>query len=163
MTDVRLAFSDLDDDFRTEEEVTDMNALASGEIHIIDIGNYTLRHIASMSLSTMRVYMNFLQNAYPVRLKAMHIINCPTSLNHMMAITRPFIHEEVYKMVSVSNFEDIELIFKGFQLQIHFHTEGIERLYEHVPRDMLPTEYGGKAGSLSEIKTKIQNVFDKKR
>lgn len=104
MTDARLTFSDLDDDLQTEEEVKDMDLLASGEIHILDIANYTLRHIASMSLTTMRTYNNFLLHAYPVRLKALHIINCPTSLNRMVAIMRPFIPDEVFKMVSKGHF-----------------------------------------------------------
>ena len=46
---------------------------------------------------------------------------------------------------------------------MHFHTDGLESLYDHVPRDMLPSEYGGKAGSLSEIKIKWRNVLQKKR
>lgn len=46
---------------------------------------------------------------------------------------------------------------------MHFHTNGIESLYEHVPRDMLPTEYGGKAESLSVIKRKWYTILDKKR
>ncbi|TMW49155.1 hypothetical protein DOY81_005745 [Sarcophaga bullata] len=144
MNDARLIFSDLDDGLQTEEEVEDMDLLASGEIHILDIANYTLRHIASMSLTTMRTYNHFLVHAYPVRLKALHVINCPTSLNRMMAIMRPFIPDEVFKM-------------------IHFHTDGIESLYDHVPREMLPSEYGGRAGSLSEIKIKWRNVLQKKR
>ncbi|KAM7348551.1 alpha-tocopherol transfer protein-like [Cochliomyia hominivorax] len=144
MTDVRFIYSDLEENFNDDSEIDDMETLANGEIHIVDIGNYTLRHMASMSLMTMRTYMNFLQHAYPVRLKAMHVINCPTFLNRMVAITRPFIHEDVFKM-------------------IHFHTNGIESLYEHVPRDMLPLEYGGKAESLSVIKTKWWNVMLKNR
>ncbi|XP_065364258.1 alpha-tocopherol transfer protein-like [Calliphora vicina] len=144
VADVRFIYSDVEEDFANDAEVEEMESLASGEIHIVDIGNYSLRHMASMSLMTMRTYMNFLQHAYPVRLKAMHIINCPTYLNRMVAITRPFIHEDVFKM-------------------IHFHTDGIESLYEHVPRDMLPSEYGGKAESLSVIKSKWWNILTKKR
>lgn len=100
MTDVRFIYSDLEEDYDQESEVVDMNSLADGEIHIVDIGNYTLSHMASMSILTMRTYMNFLQHAYPVRLKATHVINCPPFLNRMIAVMKPFIHDEVFKMVS---------------------------------------------------------------
>lgn len=35
-------------------------------------------------------------------------------------------------------------------LQIMAHSN-IESLYEHVPKYLLPTEYGGEAGSIAEI------------
>ncbi|XP_073830645.1 alpha-tocopherol transfer protein-like [Musca autumnalis] len=143
MTDTRFTYNDLTENFNEVSSTEsakdedcdiddDMSSLSSGEIHIVDIANYTLRHIANMSLMVMRAYMNFLQEAYPVRLKAMHIINCPTHVNRMVTITKPFIREEVFNMT-------------------HFHTKGLDTLYEHVPRDMLPVDYGGKAGSLADI------------
>lgn len=107
--------------------------ISNGEIQICDIGDYTLSHMARISFTALRMYMNFLQEAYPVRLRAMHIINCPPFLNKMVSIVKPFIHEDVYKM-------------------IHFHTEGMDSLYEKVPRHMLPDEYGGNAGDIKDIK-----------
>ncbi|XP_059224120.1 alpha-tocopherol transfer protein-like isoform X2 [Stomoxys calcitrans] len=163
MTDVRFTYNDLQENFdelgnkdhddksdkhdienEEQEEEDDLSSLANGEIHIVDIANYTLRHLASMSLMVMRTYMNYLQEAYPVRLKAMHIINCPTHLNHMVAITKPFIREEVFNM-------------------IHFHIQGFETLYEHVPRNMLPMDYGGKAKSLADITTQWWEIVKKNR
>lgn len=100
MSDSRFTYSDLTDDYSQNNQTdVDMSSLASGEIHIMDISNYTLRHMASMSLMVMRSYMNYMQEAYPIRLKAMHVINCPSYLNRMLAITKPFIREEVFKLV----------------------------------------------------------------
>lgn len=47
--------------------------------------------------------------------------------------------------------------------QIHFHTDGLEGLYDQVPRDMLPADYGGKARSLADITTEWWNIVYKKR
>uniref|UniRef100_A0A0A1WIT5 Clavesin-2 n=1 Tax=Zeugodacus cucurbitae TaxID=28588 RepID=A0A0A1WIT5_ZEUCU len=77
--------------------------ISNGEIQICDIGDYTLSHMARISFTALRMYMNFLQEAYPVRLRAMHIINCPPFLNKMVSIVKPFIHEDVYKMVTIPN------------------------------------------------------------
>ncbi|XP_075157167.1 alpha-tocopherol transfer protein-like [Haematobia irritans] len=134
--------NDADDGYDDDDD--DMATLANGEIHIVDIANYTLRHLASMSLMVMRTYMNYLQEAYPVRLKTMHIINCPTQLHRMVAITRPFIREDVFNL-------------------IHFHTDGFETLYEHVPRDMLPVDYGGTARSLADITAQWWEIVKKNR
>lgn len=46
-------------------------------------------------------------------------------------------------------------------MQIRYHTEGMDSLYKEVPRDMLPNEYGGKAGTVAELKAKgIQSIRD---
>jgi hypothetical protein len=36
-------------------------------------------------------------------------------------------------------------------LQFFFHCSGYEALYEHVPREALPREYGGKLASVEEL------------
>lgn len=93
---------DDDDDseifYDDEEEFYDKH-LADGQIHIMDVENYTLGHMTNMSLSLTRTYMKYLQEAYPLRLKALHVINCPAYFNRMLAITRPFIRDDVFQMV----------------------------------------------------------------
>ncbi|XP_062139678.1 alpha-tocopherol transfer protein-like [Drosophila sulfurigaster albostrigata] len=117
--------------------------IADGDIHIVDINGYTMRHLAYVSIFVLRVQMKFLQEAYPSRLKAVHIINCPSFLDRMMAMMKPFIREEILQLM-------------------HYHTEGLDSLYEKIPRDMLPNEYGGKAGSMTELKAQwIQNMKEK--
>ncbi len=37
-------------------------------------------------------------------------------------------------------------------MQIHFHTEGSNTIFQFIPQDVLPVEFGGKGGSLHEIK-----------
>ncbi|XP_060663464.1 alpha-tocopherol transfer protein-like [Drosophila nasuta] len=117
--------------------------IADGDIHIVDINGYTMRHLAYVSIFVLRVQMKFLQEAYPSRLKAVHIINCPSFLDRMMAMMKPFIREEILQLM-------------------HYHTEGLDSLYEKIPRDMLPNEYGGKAGSMAELKAQwLQNIKEK--
>ncbi|XP_017871272.1 PREDICTED: alpha-tocopherol transfer protein [Drosophila arizonae] len=114
--------------------------LADGDVQIVDMTGYTMRHLAYVSIFVLRVYMKFLQEAYPSRLRAMHIINCPSILDKMMSLFKPFIREDVYQM-------------------INYHTEGMESLYQLVPREMLPVEYGGKAGTVAEIKQKWMQIM----
>ncbi|XP_053951152.1 alpha-tocopherol transfer protein-like [Anastrepha ludens] len=127
-----------------ENDALEDNFISNGEVQICDISGYTLSHLTRISYPTLRMYMNFLQEAYPVRLRAMHIINCPSFLNSMIAIVKPFINDHVYNM-------------------IQFHTEGLDSLYEKVPRDLLPNEYGGKAGPIAELKQKWAEELKTKR
>ncbi|XP_055601862.1 alpha-tocopherol transfer protein [Uranotaenia lowii] len=96
-----------------------------GDIPIFDMNGFTLRHLTKVILSTLRVYMRYTQEAHPVRLKAIHVINCTPFLDRVMYIVRPFMKKRVSEM-------------------LHFHLPNSESIYEHVPKDILPDEYGGK-------------------
>lgn len=46
---------------------------------------------------------------------------------------------------------------------MHFHKPDSDTLYQFVPKDLLPTEYGGKSGDVKDIKADIKMALDKKR
>ncbi|XP_068141285.1 clavesin-2 isoform X2 [Drosophila tropicalis] len=144
MADARFTMPDVE---KTEKELAAGNLsdsdIAEGDVQVVDIKGYTMRHLAYVSIFVLRVYMRFLQEAYPSRLRALHIINCPSFIDRMLTVMRPFIREEVHKMIK-------------------YHTEGLESLYEDVPKDMLPEEYGGKAGTMAELKTKWLRTLKEK-
>ncbi|SPP78730.1 alpha-tocopherol transfer protein-like [Drosophila guanche] len=144
MSDARFTMPDVEPKVGEGElgELDDSD-IADGDVQIVDIEGYTLRHLAYVSIFVLRIYMKFLQEAYPSRLRAMHVINCPSYLDRLISMMSPFLREEVRNM-------------------IHYHTEGIESLYRQVPKDMLPEEYGGKAGSIAELKARgIQSIKEK--
>lgn len=138
--------------------------IAEGDVQIVDINGYTMRHLAYISIFVLRVYMKFVQEAYPSRLRAVHIINCPSFLDRMMAMMKPFIREEVFQMVCTSHSASPGHLYNSryAKFQIKYHTEGLDSLYEVVPRDMLPVEYGGKAGTIAEIKAHWMRVLKEK-
>jgi len=111
----------------------DPNGLTDGEIPVFDMTGFSLRHLTKVVLSSLRCYMKYTQEAHPVRLKQIHVINCSPFLDRVLALLKPFIKSEVFKL-------------------IHFHAPGSETLYKFVPLEMLPNEYGGKAGSLKVLK-----------
>jgi len=43
--------------------------------------------------------------------------------------------------------------------QIHVHGSDRTSFYEHVPKAILPTEYGGEAGSMAEHCGEIHKYF----
>lgn len=46
-----------------------------------------------------------------------------------------------------------------FKFQIHVHNE-LETLYEYVPKDVLPEEYGGYAGPIADINSMYWFYFN---
>ncbi|KAJ6616101.1 Clavesin-1, partial [Pseudolycoriella hygida] len=111
----------------------DENGLTDGEIPIFDMAGFSLRHLTKVVLSSLRCYMKYTQEAHPVRLKQIHVINCAPFLDRVLALLKPFMKNEVFKL-------------------IHFHAPGSDTLYKFVPLEMLPNEYGGKAGSIEVLK-----------
>lgn len=80
----------------------DKNVLSDGEIPIFDMAGFSLRHLTKLVLSSMRIYMKYTQEAHPVRLKQIHVINCSSYLDRILSIVKPFIKSEVFKLVSVN-------------------------------------------------------------
>ncbi|XP_036339651.1 alpha-tocopherol transfer protein-like [Rhagoletis pomonella] len=130
------------DGFASDEE--NVETFANGDVQIFDMNGYTLKHLSRMTFSTLRIYMAFLQEALPVHLKAIHIINCPPYLDKVVSIMKPFISSEVFKL-------------------IRFHTVSLDSLYEHVPRSILPEEYGGTGGKIADLKAILLSELAHKR
>lgn len=49
----------------------------------------------------MIIALCYLQEAHPVRLKAIHVINCTTFLDRVMYLVKPFMKKQVANMVSI--------------------------------------------------------------
>ncbi|ALC48685.1 CG3823, partial [Drosophila busckii] len=137
---IKVFFMVADCRFATEQEAR----LSDGEIPIFDMAGYTLRHLTRTSLQALRVYMKFVQEAHPVRLKAIHVLNCPSFLDKVLTVVKPFIKSEVFKL-------------------IHFHLPNAETPFKHFPRSMLPQEYGGQAGAMSELKAHWLQLLQQQR
>lgn len=48
-------------------------------------------------------------------------------------------------------------------MQMHFHKPDSDTLYKFVPKDLLPTEYGGKSGDVKDIKAAVKKALDSHR
>lgn len=137
---IKVFFMVADCRFATETD----GRLSDGEIPIFDMAGYTLRHLTKTVLSSLRVYMKFVQEAHPVRLKEVHVLNCPTYLDKVLTVVKPFIKSEVFKL-------------------IHFHLPNADTPYKHFPRAMLPEEYGGSAGKMSHLKQQWMQLLQQHR
>ncbi|XP_026326024.1 alpha-tocopherol transfer protein-like isoform X2 [Hyposmocoma kahamanoa] len=116
-----------------DTRLTEDDDIPAGEIPIFDSANVSLKFIGKINLSVLRKYMLYTQEAIPIRLKQVHIINAPAYIGKIHAILKPFIKTEVAKLIK-------------------FHEPNSTTLYKDIPQELLPNEYGGQAGSIEQIK-----------
>lgn len=121
-------------DVRFHLPIEDHRKMESGEIVIFDMKNFTLRHLTRAVISTLRLISKYLQTSHPVRLVQLHVVNCSPAVTRALIFIRPFFYAKLYNC-------------------LHFHKVGaLENLYQYVPREILPSDYGGQATSMIEMK-----------
>ncbi|XP_043468151.1 alpha-tocopherol transfer protein-like [Leptopilina heterotoma] len=102
-----------------------------GHVILIDMHGSQMGHVSRMNPSVAKKSLLYLQDALPVRLKEIHVMNVSPIFDLMMMICRPFMKKELLDM-------------------LHLHTTK-ESLEEYIPLEILPNEAGGKAGPLSKF------------
>ncbi|XP_063224844.1 alpha-tocopherol transfer protein-like [Bacillus rossius redtenbacheri] len=108
-----------------------------GVEYVCDLQGVSLAHVARSPPALVRRFLLCFQDAFPVRIKGLHFINAPVFVDAILSVFKPFLKEKIRN-------------------RIHIHSS-LESLYDLFPRDMLPNEYGGQAGSVREMNDWWQN------
>lgn len=110
-------------DIRLIEEVA-----ISGDIFLFDIANLTLNHITKLAHPLLKKIVQATEQAYPQRLKQIHIINAPPFADRIVNMFKMFMKEKIRN-------------------RFYIHS-GYKTLYDYIPQSMLPEEYGGDGKSV---------------
>ncbi|XP_075169420.1 alpha-tocopherol transfer protein-like [Haematobia irritans] len=121
----------LDDDY----------AIVNGIVFIGDFAKATMAHMFQWTPSLMKKTTAFSEQAIPIRLKAIHLINTPTGFEPIFNMVKP--------MLSTKN-----------QSRMYVHGNKTDSLIKEVPLKYLPKEYGGENGSVEEIMQEWENKLD---
>jgi hypothetical protein len=126
---VRMASSTLDGRFVRCDE----GEMIDGDFMVFDMQGFTFKHLYKCvaNLSLMNSYMKYSQEAVPLKMMGNHFINCSPIFSKLMGMIKPFMNKEVKE-------------------SLHFHTS-MDTLYEKLPRELLPEELGGSAGTINDI------------
>ncbi|XP_025203008.1 alpha-tocopherol transfer protein-like [Melanaphis sacchari] len=109
-------------------------------IHVlIDTRHLTLSHISQFDLFQLKNLIKLAQKAYPLRLKHTHILFPPSFIDVAKNILKPFVSKKMFARLS-------------------FH-KNLETLWEHIPRDVLPNEYGGYSGNLDVVREEWKTLI----
>jgi len=112
--------------------MTDDNTVIAGQRYIIDMKNVTMAHLSQMTPATVKKMVMTGQESLPIREKGTHLINTPMGIETLFNLFKSFMND------------------KG-KNRVHMHNEDMEALHKFVPKEILPTEYGGDGGSVQEI------------
>ncbi|KAF5307396.1 hypothetical protein FQR65_LT06910 [Abscondita terminalis] len=106
------------------------NGPAEGLIVIIDMQAFTVSHLMKVHALQMKKVLMYLQEALPVRLKALCYLHTGSVMDGLMAIMKPFLKPSLTEV-------------------FHFFTNP-EEMFKLIPKECLPSDYGG---GLDSIKT----------
>ncbi|XP_012534312.1 alpha-tocopherol transfer protein-like [Monomorium pharaonis] len=127
-------------DIRLEEEVCLSN------IMIIDLEGLSMAHFTKFipTQSIVRRAMLAVQDSMPGRLASIYFFNAPPFVTNLINMFCPFLKEKLIK-------------------KFYFFNGGGEELHAYMNKDILPNEWGGKAGNLQELNAAWQRRIEKHR
>ncbi|KAL5241385.1 hypothetical protein ACI65C_008795 [Semiaphis heraclei] len=96
------------------------------------------RHITKTPMNTMKKMLGFVQEALPVRLKEVHVLNAGTIISMLFNIIRPFMRSTLMNLLKV-------------------FPENSTEIFNHVPIDIMPQEMGGNGKSHYEYTEETYN------
>lgn len=73
---------------------------SNGLVVIVDSAQLSLGHLARFNLMMLKKFMYYVQEAAPVRLKALHVLNTIPTAMTLLNLTKPFIKMELIQLVS---------------------------------------------------------------
>lgn len=109
--------------------------IEQGHIIVMDLKGVTLGHVARLGLLTMKKFLFYLQEAAAIRLVGFHFVNIVPFIDKVLALMNPFMKKELQQMI-----------------QLH---SNMESFYKWVPRETLPSDYGGVDVDSNEIKNAV--------
>uniref|UniRef100_A0A182U163 CRAL-TRIO domain-containing protein n=1 Tax=Anopheles melas TaxID=34690 RepID=A0A182U163_9DIPT len=112
----------------------DVLAQCAGAVVIFDMQHVQLAHHSVVSLSVLRQVAHYVNNAVPIRCKALHAVNVPAGALWIVNGMLGFLNEKIRNRCSLSRDYD--------------------ELAEKIDRSLLPKEHGGK-----EPKTEHMRAF----
>lgn len=125
----------------------DDNYVVAGQIGILDCANVTMAHFMQFNPTFIKKITIMSQEASPTRQKGFHFINTPRGFESVFNVFKSFINDKNKTKVRIFMSSEFYLIFY-FQLYVH---SNVNSLYKVISRKLMPTEYGGEAGSLESI------------
>ena len=120
-----------------EDEETQIN----GIVIVADFRNFGLTQATAVMQPTIfKNYGGILFNCYPVRIKAIHILDQPKIFTVIFAIVSQFMKEKLRK-------------------RVYLHGGSIELLHQHIDKHLIPSDFGGD-GKPTELRLWVKTVFD---
>ncbi|XP_058790241.1 alpha-tocopherol transfer protein-like [Phymastichus coffea] len=103
-----------------------------GHVFLFDMKGVKITHLMRLSLTMVRRFFEYIQEAMPVRLKAIHVLNCVWFIDKVLALIKPFMKKELLDI-------------------LHLHTGDVSEVYQYIPPECLPKDFGGKLDDVENL------------
>ncbi|XP_015184449.1 PREDICTED: CRAL-TRIO domain-containing protein DDB_G0278031-like [Polistes dominula] len=114
----------------------------NGLVFITDVQNITLGHVGRINIMGLKKFIYFVQEAAPIRLKQIYVLNWNSAVETLLNIAKPFMKKELYELINLTT---------------------VEKLKKFIPFDALPNEIGGKSGNIKDLANKQNQLIDDNR
>ncbi|XP_031329977.1 uncharacterized protein LOC116160963 isoform X2 [Photinus pyralis] len=121
------------------DSIISEDGLVEGYVVILDIKNMKLGHLVRITLPALRAFMTYIQEAHPVRLKAIHVTNTNAFIKQFMRLIAPMIRSELIGL-------------------LRFHRGSIP---EGMALEMFPKDLGGEAPTTEELSLEVVKLKEK--
>lgn len=112
-----------------EQAILDPVTQVTGIVAIMDLKGFGFTHVRFCPPRHLQKVVSLIQDGFPARFKAIHIVNEPSIFTMMFGIVRRLLNEKL-------------------QQRIHFHGCDLSSLHQFIPAEILPEEYGGFTGPM---------------
>ncbi|CAH1108289.1 unnamed protein product [Psylliodes chrysocephalus] len=131
--------------FMNVYEIRICEDLVLSEIVVVDYNQLKWSHIFHFSPFLLRKMIMIMENVAKSRVKVIHIVRAPSYVSVIVNITKKFMKKKM-----------------ADRIQTH---KDFESLYDSVPQELLPSDYGGKEPPVSELiemwKNKVMEYQDR--
>ncbi|XP_045501032.1 alpha-tocopherol transfer protein-like [Colias croceus] len=114
------------------------------DIVILDVKDLSLKFLTKFNISVAKKLSKYQEDAMPIRLKQVHLINAPSTIDKIFGLLKPFMKKEITEL-------------------IHFHPPNSQTLFNFIDKADLPADYGGTRPSMAEQNKDIVAVIMSKR
>uniref|UniRef100_A0ABD2XKG1 CRAL-TRIO domain-containing protein n=1 Tax=Trichogramma kaykai TaxID=54128 RepID=A0ABD2XKG1_9HYME len=73
-----------------------------GHVFLFDMRGVGIGHLTRLSLAGIKRFFEYIQDAMPVRLKAIHVLNCVWFIDRVLALVKPFMKKELMDISSTA-------------------------------------------------------------
>ncbi|CAH2049256.1 unnamed protein product, partial [Iphiclides podalirius] len=138
LLDVKLFYTS------TDAWLLENDELEESDVVVLDVKDISLKFLTKYNVSVARKLAKYQEEAIPIRLKQVHIVNAPPFIDKIYGLMKPFLKKELTEM-------------------IYFHSPKSQTLYKYVNKDELPADYGGAMPKMEDLNKSVVQLIMKHR
>ncbi|RZC36694.1 CRAL TRIO domain containing protein, partial [Asbolus verrucosus] len=120
------------------EELALQYDYAVGDRFVVDYADFSLQHLTKLNPVVLAKNITLFEEAYSSRILSVEFINLPSFVSKILALFKIVMRPKIYA-----------------RLKIH---DNLESLHKVMPKECLPSEYGGTLSNVQDLLEKLDEV-----